>query len=68
MSTVVLKKAKAVDTLGIEPSTPRRQQLKMLSGCDNQLHHVPIHLVRMQLKHISSNVCSVVAISVRWFT
>ena len=28
-----------VDTLGIEPSTPR-----MLSGCDNQLHHVPMHL------------------------
>ena len=26
-----------MDTLGIEPSTPR-----MLSGCDNQLHHVPL--------------------------
>ena len=26
-----------MDTLGIEPSTPR-----MLSGCDNQLHHVPV--------------------------
>ena len=25
-----------MDTLGIEPSTPR-----MLSECDNQLHHVP---------------------------
>ena len=29
-----------MDTLGIEPSTPRRRK-PMLSGCDNQLHHVP---------------------------
>ena len=51
----MLEKAKTVDTLGIEPSTPRRQQLKMLSGCDNQLHHVPMRSVKKQSTHISTN-------------
>ena len=34
-----------MDTLGIEPSTPRRTITRMLSGCDNQLHHVPVAIL-----------------------
>lgn len=32
-----------MDTLGIEPSTPRSYHV--LSGCDNQLHHVPLSVM-----------------------
>lgn len=32
-----------MDTLGIEPSTPRNLRVDdLLSGCDNQLHHAPM--------------------------
>lgn len=43
-----------MDTLGIEPSTPRKRN-QMLSGCDNQLHHVPdTDRVRSKLYHALS--------------
>ena len=41
--------AKSVDTLGIEPSTPRNRFFRMLSGCDNQLHHVPLEKLERKL-------------------
>ena len=42
-----------MDTPGIEPGTPRKHHI-VLSGCDNQLHHVP-HKMFKNKRHLSFN-------------
>ena len=37
---IVIISTKKVDKSGLEPETPR-SSAPMLSGCDNQLHHMP---------------------------
>jgi len=46
-----LKIAKTVDKSGLEPETPRSQP--MLSGCDNQLHHMPYVNKTLYYPHIA---------------
>ena len=57
---------KHLDALGIEPNT-----FRMLSGCDNQLHHVPLgrtadQLIRLKQRSAPSVVSSPAKEHRRW--